>query len=153
MFEDVVSIPFDHSPIELLPPRTGDRESVRAGVTERGDRGWLKKVTLQIAVRLQLLKRFSHAAYSRMVTVRSLPGALPAVCVTAVMSRPICAWVCKGPRAKPSTTLEIVVLTGIVSWQYGCPFCVICRATGAPVGGCPTTAYRSRMECEVSTTR
>src|SRR5581483_6150035 len=78
MLIHVVAIPLDDRPVELLPPCSGYRESVRRGIAERRNRGRVKKETLKIPVRGQLLNL--HFGPSAPKAGSSLSDPVPAAC-------------------------------------------------------------------------
>src|SRR5260370_39045755 len=120
MLKNVVAIPLDYRPIEVLPPSPGSCEAGVTGAAQGRNRRRTLEVTLKVAIGPQFFQSFCHCrTYKRIVTVRSRPGVVSAVWVTAVTSSPIRALVCKGPSKNPSTKIEKEGPTRNLSEQYG----------------------------------
>ncbi len=60
MLEDVVLVPLDDSPVELLPPGSGYPEPTRGHLTQGGNGRRAFEVALQVPVGTKLLKDIRH---------------------------------------------------------------------------------------------
>src|SRR5689334_25428169 len=89
MLEDIIAVPFDHGPVELLSPAAGNSKPARARRAQRSHRRWPYEVTLQVPVRPQFLQGIGHLerTYNRMITVRSAPGFVAPTIVISRLSR------------------------------------------------------------------
>src|SRR4051812_12807444 len=84
MLEDVVAIPFDHRPVELLPPATRHPKPVLARLAQSRHRGRLLEVALQVPIGPQLSKLLRH--HNRIITVRSAPGSVRPTATTPIVT-------------------------------------------------------------------
>src|SRR5260370_40275937 len=89
MLKNVVAIPLDYRPIEVLPPRPGYCEAGWTGAAQGRNRRRTLEETLKVAIGPQFFQSFWHCrTYKRIVTVRSRPGVVSSVWVTAGRARP-----------------------------------------------------------------
>src|ERR1039457_1378479 len=146
MLEDIVPVPFQHCPIELLSPAPRDRQSAFTGSAQRGHRRGFLEVTLQVPVGSKLAKLFCHQ--SRISTVRSLPGIL---CPTDTTESVTFSPDINGGSVRPPTLLETIVPAANVSVQYAVPLTFTWAWTGASAAP-PNTANTSLTACDASTT-
>src|SRR5438045_573757 len=109
MFKDIVTVPFHHGPVELLPPTSRDRKPVLAGRAQCRHRRRLLKIALQIRVRPEFGELFGHQ--SRISTVKSLPGyTVPTESTDRLTKEPPI----RGPIVFPSAAADVVMPVAIV---------------------------------------
>src|ERR1051326_4325990 len=116
MLEHIVAIPFNHRPIELLPPASGQGKGSFGRPAQRRHRRRPLEIALKVPIGPEFSELLRH--YSRTTTVRSAPGY---VCPTDNTDRVSFAPIARGSRDRPLVAEDVGIPGANVNVHHAAP--------------------------------